>query len=196
MAGGVAGCGARPGDDRGTAAYLAALAFTRWGRFFSGLQCEALVSRAAGPQQRGSPTGPTPRGAGPVAFLGYDGGMSEPLTDEEIAELRRLDRAADSAQWVVSRAEKTEVHRDSPAPGGGRGEGVCEVYGWGELRHANALLIAAARNALSRLLDELERWRAEHPDPNDPERQRAAAAAYEADYKPSDRELLPLTRGR
>lgn len=109
--------------------------------------------------------------------------MSEPLTDEEIAELRKLDAAATPAPWVSA---GTTVF------GGKRGDVAINGTGYeGEFLGDDPLFLAAARNALPRLLDELERRRAEHPDPNDPERQRAAAAAYDADYKPSARELLP-----
>ena len=54
--------------------------------------------------------------------------------------------------WAVDDHDYgVEVFRAQPMPGGGRGEGICAVYGWGAMRDADARLIAAAPELLEAL---------------------------------------------
>jgi hypothetical protein len=72
----------------------------------------------------------------------------KPLTAEEIAELRRLESKATEAPWVEEEGE-AELH--SPEH---------RVVFAADMDDADRQFIAAARNALPRLLNELERSRA------------------------------------
>lgn len=76
--------------------------------------------------------------------------MSEPLTDAEIAELRRLERKASAGPWDAERRGAWDLACD------GKDGGRCWVIPNGQNYH----FIAAARNALPRLLDEVVRLRA------------------------------------
>jgi hypothetical protein len=76
--------------------------------------------------------------------------MGERLTAERVAELRALCEAATPGPW---RADPEPVDAPGWVSAGDRHEPVAEVYGGTH----NAALIAAARNALPDLLDEVER---------------------------------------
>lgn len=86
--------------------------------------------------------------------------MSDPLTPEEIAELRRLASEATPGPWraILPDEEDASVVLDDDGPG------VAEIARMGQAGaefydHKNASLIVAARNALPRLLNEIERLR-------------------------------------
>lgn len=72
--------------------------------------------------------------------------MSNPLTDAEIAELRKLDAAATPPTWDHPGAQEIWTGRDT--------------YLAFVQKTADADLVAAARNALPALLDEVTRARA------------------------------------
>ena len=83
--------------------------------------------------------------------------MSE-LTPAELAELRRLHEAATPGEWTANGRFVEELEADCWQP-------VCQCIRLDcddvdPIRQRNGEVIAAARNALPRLLDEIERLRA------------------------------------
>lgn len=78
------------------------------------------------------------------------------VTAAEIAELRRLEQSAAGAPWGVGAADfwRREIrYSDGPVAWCGHGDD--------DVAKATAAFICAARNALPRLLDEVERLRDE-----------------------------------
>lgn len=87
-----------------------------------------------------------------------------PMTAAEIEELKRLEKAATAAPWTVicCRAD-SEYKRKHPRQMVGSDEAMRSVIPWcpvDDQRRSDNALITAARNALPRLLAEVERARA------------------------------------
>src|SRR5260221_608088 len=74
----------------------------------------------------------------------------KPLTAEEIAELRRLERESTPAPWTVLMGTSDQAHAFVQGPHQGYD---------GEFPAADTQLIVGTRNALPRLLDEVEELR-------------------------------------
>ena len=89
--------------------------------------------------------------------------MTEPLSDEEIAELEGLTAAATPARWTANLEEEGGLGGDSMIQLGLPGDFPPDMYVFHDRAiapSADLRFIAAARNYMPRLLAELRRLRA------------------------------------
>lgn len=88
------------------------------------------------------------------------------VTEEQLAELERLEREATPGPWSTCKMMPSDGHDEAVAvldADGFRANDVCDCYGDSRVeREANARVIVAARNALPALVAEVRRLREEN----------------------------------